>query len=170
LSALSKKDQTFLNIALELGKLSTCNRAQIGAVVVREGRCVCWGYNGAPPGLPHCADNHHGWDSYVVQELRDAGRKSWHVSQVNVRAEMYLFAQGCRNATHAEANAISFAARAGISTEGGTLYVSQSPCLDCSRLTIAAGIVRVVYDTIYRDHSGIELLKTAGVEIQSRKR
>ena len=70
---------------------------------------------------------------------------------------------GCRNATHAEANALAFAARQGISTDGATLYVTVSPCLDCSRLLIAAGIVTVIYEEEYRDDRGIELLRRAGV-------
>jgi len=71
---------------------------------------------------------------------------------------------GCRNATHAEANALAFAARQGISTEGGTLYVSISPCGNCARLLLAAGIQRVVYEDPYRESEGIELLSEAGVE------
>ena len=72
---------------------------------------------------------------------------------------------GCRNATHAEANALAFAARQGISTDGATLYVTVSPCLDCSRLLIAAGVKAVYYKEEYRDSRGLELLTTAGIEL-----
>ena len=71
---------------------------------------------------------------------------------------------GCRNATHAEANALAFAARQGISTDGGTLYVTVSPCNVCARLLIAAGIVSVWYDEEYRDRRGLELLEEAGIK------
>lgn len=70
----------------------------------------------------------------------------------------------CLVATHAEANAVSFAARQGISTEGGTLYVERSPCRSCAALIIAAGIERVVYAYPYRDDSGLFLLVEAGVD------
>jgi len=72
----------------------------------------------------------------------------------------------CMIATHAEANALLFAARQGISTEGGTLYVERSPCYACARLIIAAGIARVVYSVPYRDESGIFLLKQANIKTE----
>jgi dCMP deaminase len=126
---MSYKDVVFMRIARDLSALGTCDRMQVGALIVRDGRCVSWGYNGAPPGLPHCS---HGEND-----------------------------EPCTDATHAEANALAFAARQGISTDGGVLYVTLSPCDVCARLTIAAGIERVVYDEEYRDPSGLELLRRA---------
>jgi len=128
---LDRKDRVFLGIAHQLSELGTCERAQVGAIITKDGRCISWGYNGAPAGLPHCV----------------------HTDDLP-----------CQNATHAEANAICFAARQGISTEGGTLYVTLSPCAVCARLTIAAGIVRVVWSFTYRDPAGSDLLAQAGVE------
>jgi dCMP deaminase len=55
------KDEVFLDIARTLSELSTCDRSAVGAVITKEGRCISWGYNGAPPGLPHCSENNHGW-------------------------------------------------------------------------------------------------------------
>lgn len=65
---------------------------------------------------------------------------------------------------HAEANAISKVARSNNSSEGATLYVTASPCLECSKLIIQAGIKRVVYNEEYRLTDGIELLTRAGVQ------
>ena len=65
---------------------------------------------------------------------------------------------------HAEANAISKVARSNISSQGSTLYVTASPCLECAKLIIQAGIARVVYNELYRITDGIDLLKRAGVE------
>lgn len=65
---------------------------------------------------------------------------------------------------HAEANAISKVARSNNSSDGATLYVTASPCLECAKLIIQAGINRVVYNELYRITDGIELLKRAGVE------
>jgi dCMP deaminase len=137
---LTHKDEVFLLMARQLGELSTCDRAPVGAIITLAGRAVSWGYNGAPPGMPHCDENFHGWGgSGDIERL------------------------GCKNAIHAEVNAVAFAARVGNSTEGGTLYVSVSPCESCSRLLISAGINRVVYHQEYRDRSGLELLEKAGV-------
>ncbi len=65
---------------------------------------------------------------------------------------------------HAEANAITKIARSGNSSEGATLYVTTSPCIECSKLIIQAGIKRVVYSVQYRITDGLDLLKRAGVE------
>ena len=140
------KDHVFMEIAVTLGKLGTCDRARVGAVLTKDGRCVSWGFNGAPPGLPHCADNDHGWRG--TQRPQD------------------IEIHGCVNATHAEANALAFAARQGISTDDSTLYVERSPCVDCARLLIAVGIKRVVYLVPYRDHSGEDLLREAKVVVE----
>ena len=65
---------------------------------------------------------------------------------------------------HAEANAITKVARSNNSSEGATLYITASPCLDCAKLIIQAGITRVVYNELYRITDGIELLTRAGIE------
>lgn len=175
-----RKRMTFLSIAHELSALGTCNRAHVGAVIVRDGRCISWGYNGAPPGLPHCDVVGHGWDNklygkkiLVAGELLDVKEIELYdptapdyqddpVLQIQQRA---VSRYGCLNATHAEANALAYAARQGISTAGGTLYVTLSPCINCARLLIAAGIRAVEYDQEYRDKSGIELFLQLGGEI-----
>lgn len=66
---------------------------------------------------------------------------------------------------HAEANAITKVARSNNSSENGTLYVTASPCMECSKLIIQAGIKRVVFSDMYRITDGLELLKKAGVEV-----
>lgn len=67
---------------------------------------------------------------------------------------------------HAEANAITKIARSGNNSEGATLYVTTSPCLECAKLIIQSGIKRVVYSEKYRLEDGIELLKRARVEVE----
>jgi dCMP deaminase len=66
---------------------------------------------------------------------------------------------------HAEANAITKIARSSNSSDGATLYVTASPCLECSKLIIQAGIKRVIYSEHYRLEDGINLLKRAGIEV-----
>lgn len=67
---------------------------------------------------------------------------------------------------HAEANAITKIARSNNSSEGATMYVTASPCIECSKLIIQAGIKRVVYSEKYRLEEGIDLLKRAGIEVE----
>ena len=66
---------------------------------------------------------------------------------------------------HAEANAITKVARSNNSSEGATLYVTSSPCIECAKLIIQAGIRKVVYADSYRLSDGIELLKRADIEL-----
>lgn len=66
---------------------------------------------------------------------------------------------------HAEANAITKVAKSNNSSEGSTLYVTDSPCIECSKLIIQAGIKRVVYSKLYRIADGLELMKTAGIKL-----
>lgn len=67
---------------------------------------------------------------------------------------------------HAEANAITKLARSGNNSEGSTLYVTASPCIECAKLIIQAGIKRVVYAEKYRLTEGIELLRRANIEVE----
>lgn len=67
---------------------------------------------------------------------------------------------------HAEANAITKVAKSGNSSDGATLYVTASPCMECSKLIIQAGISRVIFTESYRLEDGINLLKRAGIEVK----
>ena len=67
---------------------------------------------------------------------------------------------------HAEANAITKIAKSGNNSDGATLYVTASPCIECAKLIIQSGIRRVVYGQMYRTTDGIDLLKRAGIEVE----
>lgn len=151
---LHDKGKVWMDVAETIAQLGTCDRKYVGAVIIRAGRCISWGYNGAAPGMPHCDENGHGWN---IPEFFD--KPSLQAMHVETRVSRL----GCNNATHAEANALAFAAKQGISTDGAELYVTVSPCLTCARLIIAAGIVRVVWEEEYRERDGIELLERAGL-------
>ena len=66
---------------------------------------------------------------------------------------------------HAEANAITKLARSGNNSDGATIYITASPCIECAKLIIQAGIKRVVYGEQYRLDDGIRLLERAGIEV-----
>jgi len=120
-----------------MSRRATCERARIGAVIAKENRIVSTGYNGSPSGLPHCTE--------VGCEPDSDG--------------------GCIRTVHAEANAIAFAARNGIPLEGGVLYCTYSPCLNCARLIINSGIKEVVYEKVYRVEAGIKELTNAEIVV-----
>ncbi len=125
-------DRAYLKMALEWGKLSHCNRKQVGALIVRDNMIISDGYNGTPSGFPNCCED-------------DNGETHWYV-------------------LHAEANAILKVSKSTQSAKDATLYLTLSPCKDCSKLILQAGITRVVFMKAYKDLSGVDFLKDAGIE------
>lgn len=141
------RDELLLNIAKLVAKRSTCQRASVGAILAREGRIISMGYNGAPAGLPHCR--------HKVEDSR----------LLHVDDDIDHVVEGCTRTVHAEANAIAFAAKSGVETNLVDLYTTHSPCNDCAKLIINAGIARVVYIEEYRDKKPLDLLQLAGVGV-----
>jgi len=137
---ISRIDRTemLMRVATIVSARGTCNRAQVGAVLARDGRIISTGYVGSPAGTPHCID---------------------------VGCELDPTTGGCIRTVHAEANAIAFAARYGISTENTDLYCTHSPCGSCAKLIINAGISQLVYEQEYRDLRPLVLLAQVGIEI-----
>ena len=117
------RDDLFMSVAHAFSDRSTCVRARVGAVIVRDRHLLTHGYNGSPPGADHCLD--------VGCAIGDDG--------------------GCERTIHAEANALAFAARVGISVEGATLYCTHEPCYRCAQLLLVSGIAEVIYDQPYRE-------------------
>lgn len=138
------RSDTLLRVAVIIAERSTCNRLSVGAVVAREGRILTTGYNGPPSGMPHC--NHPPQDVF-----------SKYINQANENP-------ACTAAVHAERNALAFAARYGMATDGAEMFVTHSPCLNCAQSIIQAGIIRVYYGTEFRSLDGLDLLEAAGIE------
>lgn len=134
---------------------STCERNHVGCVIARDRRIIATGFNGAPAGMAHC-------DHKLPTFPRIPS-----LAGVSIQDDPYrwppLREGGCKVAVHAEANALAFAARHGMSTDGTDLYTTLSPCYECAKLVINAGISRVIYDRPYRDRTGLDLLVAAGV-------
>lgn len=147
-------DQTLMQMAKLMADRATCSRAQVGAIIVKETRPVSSGYNGTAAGLPHCD---HTCDCTMLPTNPDPKH---HWTDCKTR-------QPCRLSVHAEANAIAFAAKNGVATDGATLYTTMAPCLECAKLIVNAGIIRVVAACQYRDDSGTRLLHSLGVNVHA---
>lgn len=155
------QDETLMAVAATISERSTCHRyvpeSHVGAVIAHDGRIISTGYNGAPAGMPHC------------QHPPASGIVSTDTVLPDLSSIFRPLARGCAIAIHAEANAIAYAARNGTPIGGATLYITLSPCQPCAQLIIAAGLVRVVYGRPYRDRSGLKLLDSAGVTLETFK-
>ena len=126
----------FMNIAKEVATRSTCDRKNVGAVIVRDKTILSTGYNGSIKGLPHCDDAGH--------------------EMVDVH---------CIRTTHAEANAIVQAAKNGVKINESEIYVTASPCYNCFKLIANAGIKIILYQELYRDDRIINRAKEVGIKL-----
>jgi len=137
-------DEYFMQIAHLVAKRSTCLRRKVGAILVRDKRILCTGYNGAPRGLTHCSE---------VGCLREKLR-----IPSGQRQEI------CRG-LHAEQNAIIQAALYGISIKDSVLYCTHQPCITCSKMIINAGVKKIIFQGDYPDSLAQDILKEAGIKI-----
>ncbi len=126
----------FMNIATQAATRSTCDRKNVGAVIVRDRTILSTGYNGSIRGMPHCDEVGHDMES-----------------------------GHCVGTIHAEANAIIQAAKNGVRIEGAEIYTTASPCWNCFKLIANSGITRIYYGEFYRDEKSIRVAKQLGIEL-----
>lgn len=129
-------DEYFMQIAATVATRATCDRKHVGAVIVRDRSILATGYNGSIRGLEHCDEAGH---------MMEEGH--------------------CVRTIHAEANAIIQAARNGVRIDGGTIYVTASPCWGCFRMIANAGLVRIVFGEFYRDQRIFTFAQRLGIEL-----
>jgi dCMP deaminase len=130
-------DQYFMSIALAVATRATCDRKHVGAILVRDKTILSTGYNGAPRGMKDCDQIGH---------MMEDGH--------------------CVRTTHAEANAIVQAAKNGTSVDGSTIYTTASPCWQCFKLIVNAGVKNIVFAEMYRDDRINDFAIEAGIGLQ----
>ncbi|OIO27076.1 hypothetical protein AUJ14_00410 [Candidatus Micrarchaeota archaeon CG1_02_55_22] len=137
------KDEIFLEIALVISRRGTCTRTQQGAVLVdSRGFVISLGYNGSPAGMRHCE-----WDP------------------VAKRSKIFCVKHHQCMCIHAEMNAIINAARHAALRDDLVLYCTSSPCCECMKACLQAGVKRIVYAEEYEDVFAKQLAQEAGVEM-----
>ncbi len=134
----------FMGITELVATRSTCTRRKVGAIVVKDKQILCSGYNGAPAGVPHCAET----GCLRLQLKVPSGEKH----------------ELCRG-VHAEQNAIVQAASHGISLKGSVLYCTNQPCSICAKMIINTGIEKVYYTDGYDDPLALEMMEQAGLAL-----
>ncbi|GBG93911.1 competence protein ComEB [Ligilactobacillus salitolerans] len=131
-------DQYFMAQAVLLSTRSTCQRLSVGAILVRDKRIIAGGYNGSVSGDVHCLDE-----------------------------GCYLVDGHCVRTIHAEMNAVLQCAKFGVASAGSEIYVTDFPCLQCTKMLLQAGIRKIYYLRNYHnDQYAVELLKRKEVEVQ----
>lgn len=129
-------DCTYIHMAEVWSSLSKAKRKKVGCLIVKNGTIISDGYNGTPSGF----------DNVCEDESSD---------QLITKPEVL----------HAESNAITKLAKSTQSSNGSTMYITISPCIDCAKLIVQSGISRIVYREFYRSAEGINFLNRANLEV-----
>jgi dCMP deaminase len=158
-------DKRYLRMARIWAENSYAVRRQVGCLIVKDKAIISDGYNGTPSGFENICENVECSSQWIHGCVKTA-----------TSIEEVKSVEHCKDCTrsklvtkpyvlHAEANAISKLARSSNNSDGATLYVTDEPCLECSKMIIQAGIRRVVFWRDYHTHAGTELLNRAGIEV-----
>ncbi|MFC2091545.1 cytidine/deoxycytidylate deaminase family protein [Elusimicrobiota bacterium] len=126
----------FMSIAAQVATRSTCDRKQIGAVIVKNRTILSTGYNGSISGMAHCDEAGH---------MMENGH--------------------CVATIHAEANAIIQAARNGVCINESHIYITASPCWNCFKLMANAGVKKIYYGEFYKDERIFETARQIQIEL-----
>ncbi|HWP58851.1 MAG TPA: dCMP deaminase family protein [Candidatus Acidoferrales bacterium] len=139
-------DQYFMTITRQVAERSTCTRAKVGAVIVRDKNILATGYNGAPAGMPHCIDV----GCLIYQSKTPDGE----------------IEENCFRTIHAEINAIAQAAKNGSSIKDGSIYITHTPCIHCLKVLVNTGIKEIFYERAYKLHTLDDLLRHTQVRLE----
>lgn len=176
-------DIAYMKMALAMSELSYAIRHKVGAIIVsKDGQVISQGYNGTPAGFDNCCEDVHCscdmrsfnndepvcfYDDFNSPVKQVVG--VYHcIGVVNEKfgACKYMSLVTKPEVLHAESNAITKCAKWTSTTDGATLYVTLSPCMECSKLIVQSGINRVVFLERYHTTSGIEVLNKAGIVVE----
>lgn len=142
-------DDYFMGIAKMVAMRSNCMKRKVAAVIVKDKRIISTGYNGTPRGTKNCFEG----GCPRCNNFAEAGKKL---------EDCYC--------SHGEENAIVQAAYHGVSIKDSVIYTTFSPCLNCTRMIINAGIKEVIYNVEYpMADASLKLLKEAGVKVKQHK-
>lgn len=130
------RDELYIEVASLMSKRSTCGRLNVGCVITKDGRIIATGYNGPIKNHLHCDETNCDQN------------------------------KPCSISVHAEANAISFAARFGVELLGTVIYCTHAPCIKCAELIVQSGITEVVYKEGFREVGGLALLNQNKVYVR----
>ncbi|NIO09380.1 MAG: dCMP deaminase [Deltaproteobacteria bacterium] len=139
-------DQYFMTITRQVAERSTCSRAKVGAVIVRDRNILATGYNGAPAGMPHCTEA----GCLIYESKTPYGEVE----------------QNCFRTIHAEINAIAQAAKNGSNIKDSSIYVTHTPCIHCIKVLVNTGIKNVYYESPYKLHTLEEILRNTHVHME----
>ena len=137
-----KMIRAYMQTAKTFAECSTARRLHVGAIVVKDDRIISIGYNGTPSG----------WDNNCEDEIK------WPNGEIR-------FLETKPEVLHAERNALDKLAKEDGGGNGASMFITHSPCLECSKSIYGAGIIKVYYGEAYRSTDGLNFLRKCGVQI-----
>ena len=140
--------EAYMDVAERFAQLSSAVRLNVGAIVVKDDRIISIGYNGMPAGWENDCEY-----EVIVEDGDD------YTTELKTKPEVL----------HAESNAIAKLARSSESGEGAIIFITHAPCMECAKLIYQTGISSVYYRDDYRSSTGIEFLRTSGIEVLKTK-
>ena len=151
-------DTYYIKVAQICSENSKANKLKVGAIIVKDQQIISDGFNGTPSGF----DN----------QCEDVKHKK--LDRCSLCSQEHC--EGCDNielltrpeVMHAESNAITKCAKYGKATLGSTIYITHTPCIECAKLIIQAGIKRVVYKNFYKSIAGVEILRKSGIIVEQQ--
>lgn len=159
-------DEMYMTLASNMSKLSTCARVQVGAILIADDRPLLSGYNGSPKGHEHCIDIYQAkYECFKGSVIYNDETFEEFMNSPIIREEHGKFSR--LHEIHAEINIVAQAAAKGLATKGTKLYITHSPCNDCCKSILTAGIKEVVFKELYdRETEGLEILIKSGVLVR----
>lgn len=131
----------YLDICERISLMSYAVRAKVGAILVKDNNIISMGWNGTPAGFNNECE-------IRLDEMDE--------SALITKPEVL----------HAESNCLTKVARSSQSSEGSTMYITISPCMECAKLIAQSGITRVVYKKFYKDHKSLDFLSEFGIIVE----
>lgn len=151
-----KHKQLYIDILKAYEKLSTCTRVHVAALLVKDGRVLCAGYNGVPRGFVHCSCVFKKFNGKFFYKDKELTENDWREKHHEF-SEIYEI--------HAETNCLMYALRQNIDISDADLVLSISPCEKCAKMIAASGVKNVYYLNEYdRSTEGIKFLQNLGVD------
>jgi len=136
---MDKWQSAYMDTAERFASLSTATRLKVGCIAVKDNRILSIGYNGMPSGWSNMCERPSGSTGYL--RTKD-------------------------EVIHAEMNCLAKLASSNESGKGAELYITHAPCIECSKMIYASGIIKVYYRTEFRDMAGVNFLRECGVGVE----
>jgi len=136
---MDKWQSAYIDTAERFASLSTATRLKVGCIAVKDNRILSIGYNGMPSGWSNMCERPSGSTGYL--RTKD-------------------------EVIHAEMNCLAKLASSNESGKGAELYITHAPCIECSKMIYASGIIKVYYRTEFRDMAGVNFLRECGVGVE----